>query len=166
MKGLKKRSIVRRVVFLAPVLLGLAVASAQDQCSVTSLLGDWGYTETGTIILPTGPVPMAIVGRVTSDAGSNLSGTQTSSLGGQVSLEKMNGTFTLNRDCSGIMTVGIYNESGTLLRTAVLSFVIDDHARELRAIVTSLVAEPTHTSLPTVITMNARKQLPGGGSAQ
>ncbi len=162
MKGLKKRNIVRTLVFLAPLLLGLiATASAQNQCSMVSLLGDWGYTETGTIILPTGPVLLAIVGRVTSDAGSNLSGTQTSSLGGQMSQETMRGTFTLDPDCSGVMTVSIYNESGTLLRTATLNFVVDDHARELRAILTSLVVEPSHTSLPTVVTMNARKQSPG-----
>jgi hypothetical protein len=77
MKGLKKRNIVRTIFFFATFLLSLAVvASAQDEraCSAAGVAGEWGYTETGTLFLPTGAVPYASVGSYTLDADGNLSG--------------------------------------------------------------------------------------------
>src|SRR6202051_342962 len=51
-------------------------------CSNAGVAGEWGYTETGTVIPTTGAVPFAAVARYTLDADGNLSGTATSSSGG------------------------------------------------------------------------------------
>jgi len=162
MKDMKKCNIVRMISFFAALLLGLAaVASAQDDgtCSLAGPAGQWGYTWTGTIILPTGPVPAAAVGRATLDAKGNISATQTSIVGGKVSEDTLKGIFTVNSDCTGTQTVSVYDKSGNLLRTAVGATVSVDNGRESRATMTSLV-QPNGTSLPTVITMNAKKQFP------
>jgi len=169
-----KRNIVRTVFFLAALLLSLAAAaSAQDRddgtCSPSRVAGEWGYTYTGTIILPapTGPVPSAAVGRATFDAAGNVSTTQTSSTGGKVAENTVKGTYTVNSDCTGTLDVSIYDPSGTtLLRTATWAVVFVDHAREFRAILTSLVLEPSGTSVPPIVTMNGKKLFHGRGNEE
>jgi hypothetical protein len=167
MKNLKKPSAIRTVFFFCALLLSLAaVASAQPQgtCSTASAAGTWGFTDTGTLILPTGPVLFAAVGTITGDAHGNFSGTQTSSVGGRVSKETFTGTGTVNSDCTGTATFSVYDESGTtLLRTATFSVVFVDNGREEREIATSLVLEPTGTRVPAVITGSAKKLFPNSG---
>jgi hypothetical protein len=118
MKDVKKRNIIRIVFFICAMSLSpAAVASAQPQgtCSTASAAGTWGFTDTGTLILLTGPVPFAAVGTITGDAHGNFSGTQTTSVGGRVSKETFTGTGTVNSDCTGTQTFSVYDESGTTL---------------------------------------------------
>lgn len=170
MKNLKKPSAIRTVLFFCASLLSLAaVASAQPQatCSTASVAGTWGFTDTGTVILPTGPVPFAAVGTITGDAHGNFSGTQTTSVGGRVSKETFKGIGTVNSDCTGTASFSVYDESGTtLLRTATFSVVFVDNAKEEREIATSLVLEPSGTPVPAVITGSAKKQFPNSDNEQ
>jgi hypothetical protein len=170
MKNLKKPNAIRTAFFFCALFLSLAaVASAQPQgtCSTASVQGTWGFTDTGTVILPTGPVPFAAVGIITGDDHGNFSGTQTTSVGGRVSKETFKGTGTVNSDCTGTATFSVYDESGTtLLRTATFSVVFVDSAREEREIATSLVLEPTGTQVPTVITGSAKKLSPHSGAGR
>jgi len=153
---------MKRNIFLATLLLTLAaVASAQTHpactCSVAKLAGEWAYTMTGTVITPNGPVPVMAISRSTIDAEGNVSSKQTSSTGGVISeWNTVKGTVTVNSDCTGTKTVMVYDSNGNLLRTVTEDLVIDDHAREIRAIVTSLVL-PNGTSVPTIITITERK---------
>lgn len=161
-----KHNMTGKIVFFAMLLASLAmVAQAQGDgiCSSDRLAGAWGYTYTGALILPTGAVPAASVGRFTVDAPGNLSGTQTSSVGGSVSEDTIAGTVAVNSDCTGTATVRIYSPSGTLLRTAVLALVFVDNAREFRAIFQSLVLA-NGTNVPAVITMDGKKLIPGRGN--
>ena len=165
MKDLKTRNTIGTMfVFCALSLSLAAVASAEPQgtCSTASVAGTWGFTDTGTVVLPTGPVLFAAVGTITGDAQGNFSGTQTTSVGGRVSKETFVGTGTVNSDCTGTATFSVYDQSGTtLLRTAAFSVVFVDNAQEEREIATSLVLEPSGTPVPTVITGSARKLSPG-----
>jgi hypothetical protein len=153
------------IVFFATLHLCLAPAMrAQDEggCSNATVAGNWGYTYTGTIILPTGIVPVAAVGRFTLDAGGNLSGMQIRSNGGSSSQETIMAKITVNADCTGSGNFNVY-QSGQLVRTAVLAFVFDDDSRELRAIFESLTLTNGST-LPVVITVEARKIGPNAGN--
>jgi hypothetical protein len=155
-----KRNIAR-TFFLAALLLSLvSVATAQNDgnCTAAALAGPRGHTGTGTLILPAGPVPFAFVGRTTFDAAGNFSGTQTSSLAGQVSQETISGTGTVSSDCTTVFSVNILDESGNVIRTANWTGVYVNKGRELRAIMTSLVVNGM--SVPAVMTMNARKLRP------
>jgi len=125
------------------------------KCSNADVAGEWGYTETGTVIPTTGAIPFAAVARYTLDADGNLSGTATSSSGGSTANVTLKGTGTVNSDCAGTVTIGVY-ESGNLLRTAAFAFVYVDDAREGLAIVTSLVLADG-ASVPAVLTVNAKK---------
>jgi len=135
-----------------------AVASAQDgpACSSIRVAGEWGYSKTGTIVLPTGAVPFASLGKVVLEAGGNVWGTQEASVGGTVANGELRGTFTVNPDCTGTATVGVYDPSGPLLRMITMSLVFDDKATEVRMLVTSLML-PNGTVLPSVIIGNAKR---------
>jgi len=163
MRALKKRNMVRTTFCLATLLLSLAaVAPAQigGTCSTGSVAGAWGYTELGTLVLPTGAVPFAAVGTGTLDADGNFSGVQNSSTGGSVGPNMVKGTATVNPDCTGTMKVGIYDPAGiNLLRTAVFAVVYVDHASEMQGIVTSLIVPPG-TSVPPVLTLDAKRLFP------
>ena len=163
-----KHSIVRTIFAVATLVMSLAaVALAQDggACSNAGVAGKWGYTYTGTLVLPTGAVPLAAVGRYTLDAAGNLAGTQARSVGGGTGVETLKGTATANSDCTSTLTVHVYDQLGNLLRTGILALVYVDNAREVRAIFTSLVL-PDGTSLPTVMTVNAKKLTPDHGKEQ
>ena len=124
-------------------------------CSNADVAGEWAYTETGTVIPGTGAVPFAAVARYTLDVNGDLSGTATSSSDGTIANVTLKGTGTVNSDCTGTLTVGVY-ASGTLVRTATFYLVYVDNAREGRAIVTSLVLASGAT-VPAVLTANAKK---------
>jgi hypothetical protein len=171
MKDQKKRSIARSILFFAFMLSLAAVASAQDRddvrtCSNASVAGTWGYSETGTLYLPTGAaVPYASLGRYTLDLDGNYSGTRVASVGGTLQKATFKGTATVNPDCTGTVTISFYGESGNLLSTVVKTLVYVDNAREVRAIVTSVVL-PNGTNLGAVLTTNAKKQFPNSGNEQ
>ncbi len=124
-------------------------------CSLATVAGNYGFTITGTLILPTSGVPVAAIGRATFGANGSFSGTETRSLGGSVAEETLEGTYKVNPDCTGTLTATV-SESGTLVRTSGFAFVFDDNAREGRALQTSLVL-PDGTSVPNVITAETRK---------
>lgn len=152
-----KRSMINAIHLSAALVLGTAAVASASPCSNVSVAGEWGYTFTGTLILPTGTVPFAGVGRYTLDAAGNFSGTQTSSRGGVTSEDTISGTATVNADCTGTFTVDIYDQSGTLLRSAVWAMVYVDKANEIRSILTSLVLHPSGTVVPAVVTDTAKR---------
>jgi hypothetical protein len=145
-------------ITLIATLISLAPAALAHNrsCSQAGVAGDWGYTYTGTIVLPTGAIPAAAVGSFSLDAQGNISGMQTRSVGGSTAEETIKGTGTVNHDCTVTYTVEVSDGAGSLLRTAVLAGVFIDKERELRAIFASLVL-PNGASLPPVITINAKK---------
>jgi len=149
-----------RTLCLAVLCLAAAVsAGAQDPtvCSPQRLAGAWAYTMTATLILPTGPVPAAAVGTFVATPEGDIEGTQNFSLAGAAGQEIVRGTGSFGGDCTGTMTLGLYDQSGTtLLRTAVWAVVFDDNGREARAIFKSLTL-PNGANVPTVGTSTARK---------
>jgi hypothetical protein len=124
-------------------------------CSPSRVSGNYGFTLTGVVILPTGPVPLAAVGRVALEAAGNVSGTESRSVGGGFADETFTGTYTVSADCTGTATVQFY-ESRHLVRSSVLSLVFDNNDREIRMVQKSLQL-PSGAFLPVVITVEARR---------
>lgn len=140
----------------AKALAKVAESSTDDNtCSNASVAGDWAYTETGTVIPATGAVPFAAVAKYTLDAAGNMTGTATSSSGGSVSKVTLQGTGSVNSDCTGTLSVGVY-ASGNLVRTANFDLVYVDNSRKARAIITSLVLA-SGASVPAVLIVDAQK---------
>jgi hypothetical protein len=130
-------------------------------CSLATVAGSYGFTLNGTLILPTGPVPIAAIGRATLTAKGTASGTEARNVGGSFTNETLTATFTVNPACTGTSTLMAF-ESGQLVRTVALSLVWDDNSNELRQVSES-VTLPNGVNLPAVLTVEARKISPNSG---
>ena len=152
-----KRSTLLRFygAFLLAVLMGTSAVAHARSCSQVGVAGNYGFTLAGVVILPTGPVPLAAVGRAKLDEAGNVSGTESRSVGGGFADETFTGTYAVNPDCTGNTTLNFY-ESGQLVRTSVLSLVFDNSEREIRMVQKSLQL-PNGVFLPVVITVEARR---------
>ena len=152
------------LISLAAVAVALAPAAQAQTCSKASVAGKWGFTLSGTLILPTGPVPGAAIGAVKVDAAGNFSGTEARNVGGGFANETLAGFWTVNSDCTTSITVNIY-ESGTLIRTSVLAGVFVANASKIRAVQESLTL-PDGTPIPVVITFEGDKLFSESGDQE
>jgi hypothetical protein len=140
-------------------------AQADDSCSTAKAAGDWGFTLTGMLLTPTGAVPAAAVARGTIDAEGNVtSATEARNVGGGFANETITGSWTVNSDCTGTLTINAY-ESGKLVRTSVLSLVFVDNMREVLMVQQSLTL-PDGTTLPVVVTVEGKRAFPDKGNEQ
>ena len=153
MKPIMKAVVCVGVLTMASLMLSQS-ARAQG-CSLQGVAGNYGFTLTGLLILPTGAVPIAAVGAATVDPKGNVTGTEARTVGGNYADETLQGTLTVNGQCTGSMTLNFY-ESGQLVRTSVLSIVFDDSQREIRMVQKSLQL-PNGVVLPVVITVEGKK---------
>jgi hypothetical protein len=140
---------------LAIALLSSA-PSLHATCTNATMLGNWGFTAAGTIILPTGPVPVGAVGSVKFKLDGNVSGDQDRSLGGGVAHETFSGSYALTGDCALTVVVNVYDDAGNLQRTTTLKGVVVKNGRESRMIYQSLVL-PDGSALPSVLTLDANR---------
>lgn len=99
------------VLIFATAALTLT-SSARAQCTTTTIEGTYGFRTDG--FLPPGkgskPVgsdsPAAAIGTITFAADGTLTGTQTANIADQLVTFSFSGTFTINPDCSGVITRG------------------------------------------------------------
>ena len=156
-----KRNIARTTLLIAVAALCMSLApavQAAEKCSNAKAAGKWGFTLAGTLILPTGPVPGAAVGRLSMDAAGNVSGTEARNVGGDFANETITGSWTVNSDCTGTLTANVY-ESGVLVRISVFAFVLVDNSSKIRAVQESLKL-PDGTPIPAVITVEGNMLFP------
>jgi hypothetical protein len=125
------------VVFATLLVLGIApkaLAWENEECSNTTLEGSFGYTSTGTLLDTYVPPPFAgpfgEVGRQTFDGKGNTKATATLSANGNIQQVTIEGTYKVNSDCTGSMTLNV----SPLQATVHADFVIDRDGTELRAI--------------------------------
>jgi hypothetical protein len=152
--GLLFHAIKQRETSLSSPLV--VYADDSKACSLESVAGNWGITDTGTVV---GIGPRAAVGVLTLDgAGHLVNGFATSSLNGTVAAETFSGTYTVNANCTGTIDANIFDAStGAEIFALTLYTAFDDKSQELRALFTSATT-PSGAQLPTVVTLTGRKQ--------
>jgi hypothetical protein len=117
---------------LSCALLCVAQVVQAHECTASDAAGKYGYTSSGTIVSP--PIgPFTAVGSVTFTESGTFSGSQTTSVAGNLVDETIQGTYTVNPDCTGTATVYVYHGS-TLARTSKINLVWDMRLSEARAI--------------------------------
>ena len=91
------------IVFAVVVIVSVtATAEAGDAaCSAARAAGTYGVSDSGTVV---GIGPRAAVALLTLDAAGNIKGKVTASLNGSVTNGTLSGTFTVNPDCTGLLT--------------------------------------------------------------
>jgi hypothetical protein len=88
-----------------------ARAGENERCSNANLRGSFGYTSTGNLFPAYAPPPFAgpfaEIGRQTFDGRGNTEATATLSANGNIARVTIAGTYTVNPDCTGIMTLDV-----------------------------------------------------------
>jgi len=113
-------------------LLGYLQVAQAHECTVSNAAGRYGYTSSGTIVNPA-VGPFTAVGHTTLTESGTFSGAQTTSIAGNAVEETIQGTFSINADCTGSATVNVYHGT-TLARMSLINLVWDNHLKEFRAI--------------------------------
>jgi hypothetical protein len=85
-----------KVLTILDLFLLIAGPSLHAACSAATAAGAYGFTTTGTLILPNGPAPVAAVGLITFQLNGEVSGSQDRSVGGVFAHETITQT-TRNR---------------------------------------------------------------------
>ena len=135
------------------VSMAVPAQAGGPPCSLARAAGNWAFTDSGTVL---GVGPRDAVGILTLDADGNLlNGVATSSLNGSIAEETFFGTYTVNSNCTGTISIEIF-QSGTEILTVTVNIAFDDKMNELRGLFTSVVV-PNGPSLPTVIAVNGRR---------
>lgn len=143
------------LIVFAMFVVSTAPSALAQTCSLAGAAGPYGFTANGTLLLPTGAVLIAAVGRVNLHADGTLSGTQARSVGGDFANETFAGTWTVNANCRVTVTATVF-VSGVLVRTSVLVGVFDQNMTEIRNVQKSLTL-PDSTNVPVVITFEGRR---------
>jgi hypothetical protein len=142
---------------LSAVLLAFVVPAAHAAtCSTATVAGKWGLTLSGTLILPSGPVPAAAIASGTADLEGNLTGVEARNVDGDYADEIVKSKWTVNADCTGSVTVKAY-QSGQLVRTSVLSILFDENSKQIRMVQKSLTL-PDGTQVPAIVTVEGKKE--------
>ncbi len=108
--------------------------SKAKECSKATLSGSFGYSSTGTLLDSYVPAPYAgpfgEVGRQTFDGRGNTSAKATTSSNGNIAPVTVEGTYIVNSDCTGSMTLNVSPFDSVVHA----DFVIDEDGAQLRAI--------------------------------
>src|ERR1700694_155220 len=134
--GKTRRLVMKRIiapatlvtVFATVFVLGILPRAQADEhrgCSNASLQGSFGFTSTGTLLALPPPFagPFAEIGRQTFDGRGNTDATATLSANGNiVKGVTVQGTYVVDPDCTGSMTIYILPFGST----ADLDLVLDD----------------------------------------
>src|SRR5215472_2860563 len=97
------RGMLAAVALLA--LSHVARAQERERCSNATLKGSFGWRMTGTIGLPSSPVPFAGVGKQTFDGNGNTELADVVSVNGVLYSSTLTGTYAVNQDCTGSFTL-------------------------------------------------------------
>jgi hypothetical protein len=149
-------------VFVLGILPSLRTTAQADErrgreCSNASLQGSFGFTSTGTLLALPAPMagPFGEIGRQSFDGEGNTDATATLVANGNLRKVSWVGTYGVNPDCTGSMSLLVSPFNATV----TLDFVIDDNGAEVRAIATGNVTVNTETRV-------YRKQFRGRGEGE
>jgi hypothetical protein len=108
-------------------LLASGGAAGAETCRLDSLQGQFVFTGRGFIEAVQPGVQRMHYGVFIFDGAGKFTGKQSSSRGGKIGREKLEGTYTLEADCTGTMTFGgIMNPSSQVHWDL---YVTEDHKR-------------------------------------
>ena len=140
------------IAALTAITLGIAPTAKADSkgCAASSIKGTFAYTATGFITVGPAPVgPFAEVGTQTFDGQGGTTASATLSANGQIIPITIKGTYTVNPDCTGTITM-LVSPFGSTVHNL---FVIAQNGNEFQAL---------ENETGVVISRIGRKQYPAG----
>ena len=120
-------SAIRETLALGLLLAGPASSLAQEPCSVSTLKGQYVFTGRGFIEAIDPGVQRVHYGVYIFDGAGKFTGKQSSSRGGKIGREKLQGTYTLDADCTGTLTTGALLTPASQIHWDL--YLTEDHKR-------------------------------------
>jgi hypothetical protein len=155
---MKRSTIAKTFTIAAIAALAVSIAptagAADKGCSAASLVGTFSRRDTGTVLVApvaAGVGPIAVVGTFTFSGNGDLTGATVTSQNGNIGQGTQTGTYTVNPDCTGTITVQPLGG-----HAAHYSFVMDDSGNGFQYICTD------SGPISIVYTGVARRQFPVG----
>ena len=124
-------SLILTVIALA-ASSGVSAHDRDRGCTNATIRGTYAFAVHGQILTPNGPIPIEGLARTTFDGYGNLTQVDTIAENGNVAViwRPGTGTYTVNSDCTGTMTVNdqdlpalhltiLISQSGNHIRTVV-----------------------------------------------
>ena len=122
--------VIWNAVFAILLLATTSVAAwSQERCSVGALKGSYIFAGRGFIEAVEPSIQRVHYGVFTFDGAGKLSGKQSSSRGGRIGREKLEGTYTLDADCTGTLTLATVGYGKPGFETHWDLYVTEDHKR-------------------------------------
>jgi len=123
------------LVLLAVMLAGSSAVTAHPACTDSTIKGDYAFTIHGQILTPNGPLLVDGIAKTTCDGDGNLTQVDAVAVNGSIAevWRPGTGTYTLNPDCTGTMT--LINEGQAPLRLAIL---VSQSGNVIHTVVTNL----------------------------
>ncbi len=150
-----KRNTIAKTFTIAAVtalVLGVAPTAKADNkgCTNASLNGTFAYTSTGFITAPPEVAgPISEIGTQSFDGNGGTTATATISTSGTINQLTITGTYKVNPDCTGTLTLQV----SPFMITVDVLFVIADSLNEIQMM---------ETDAGLVITRIAHRQFPVG----
>jgi len=126
------RAFATVLFFTFTLLANTPNAQAQPSCTNDTLSGSFGYTNTGRILAGPDAGPFGGVGRQTFDGKGNTAATASVSVNGNIFHVTIKGTYVVNSDCTGSMSLTV--SAGPETFTNHVDLVIVNGGTEFRAI--------------------------------
>ena len=99
---------MKRIVAAIPALLAVValipMAQAAERCSAAGLKGNYGFTGSGYFANGSVNSPIVATGVTNFDGNGNVTATVTASFNGDVQTFPYTGTYSVNPDCTGLIT--------------------------------------------------------------
>jgi hypothetical protein len=129
----------RNFAIALTIALTAAAATAQTVnkgCSNASLYGTFAYTSSGLLTAPPALAgPFGSVGAQNFDGNGNTTATAWTSQNGNIAQVTIKGTYTVNPDCTGTMTLSVSVINPPMaLPPGQYFFVLDNTATEFQAV--------------------------------
>lgn len=123
------------LVLLTLALAASSAVTAQASCTNLTIKGSYAFTIHGQILTPNGPLLVDGIARTTFDGNGNLTQVDAVAVNGHIPLvwRPGTGTYTVNPNCTGTMT--LVNQNQAPLHLAILV----SHSGDL---IHSVVADP------------------------
>src|SRR3954463_13914930 len=121
----------KRIDLLASLSLALISTGllAQEKCTLATLNGQYVFTGRGFIEALQPGVQRMHYGIFIFDGAGKFAGKQSSSRGGKIGREKLEGTYTLDSDCTGTLTLATVGYGKPGFETHWDLYVTEDHKR-------------------------------------
>jgi hypothetical protein len=105
-------------VFFVPIR-----AQAQSGCATSSLNGTYFYVLSGGVASGNLVLPYAELGKLNADGNGSVSGQSTFSVGGSLRSASLSGTYAVEGNCTGTMTLTVKSASGTSTETLTFQII-------------------------------------------